>query len=314
MASLARVDSMSNRLATDFRLGLSRPAPRQNVDVQGLGIDVPELRQARALWAANRLDDSLQLFEKAVRKYPQNLLALVDASRAFGARFEITRAEALLDKLMIQGGRNARILHLAGQSYRMIQRPEKAIECFQQALARSKDNPDTHLELAVLFERRHRLGEALACIDDCLRTQPRYFEAQIMKARLLRRLNDETACDAILRALIANQEAHPLVRSQAWAEIAQACDRHGEYDQAMQAMLQCKELLRERETPLLQESEKLQKILRTLSESTTPAHFQRWAEAAGSFPPQKVALLTSFPRSGTTLLEQVLDSHPGLVS
>jgi hypothetical protein len=37
-------------------------------------------------------------------------------------------------------------------------------------------------------------------------------------------------------------------------------------------------------------------------------------ETGRSFPRQKVALLTGFPRTGTTLLEQVLDSHPGLVS
>ncbi len=286
----------------------------QNSLAPGPGVDVPELQQARALWAANRLDDSLQMFEKAVRKYPQNLLALVDASRAFGARFEITRAEALLDKLMVQGARDAHVLHLAGQSYRMIQRPEKAIECFQHALSRSKNIPDTHLELAVLYERRHRLDEALACINECLRIQPAYSEAQIMKARLLRRLKDEAGCDAILRAIIANEEAHPLVRSQAWAEIAQACDRRGEYDQAMESMLRCKELVRERESAFLHESEQLQRILRTLAESVTPSHFQKWAEAAKTLPQRKVALLTSFPRSGTTLLEQVLDSHPGLVS
>src|SRR5262245_64356584 len=32
------------------------------------------------------------------------------------------------------------------------------------------------------------------------------------------------------------------------------------------------------------------------------------------FPAQKLAVLAGFPRSGTTLVEQVLDSHPGLVS
>ncbi|HTD85081.1 MAG TPA: hypothetical protein VK850_00765, partial [Candidatus Binatia bacterium] len=73
-----------------------RQSPRAGAVVTALGIDVPELQQARTLWQLNRFDESLQLFDKAVRKYPQNLLALVDASRAFGARFEITRAEALL--------------------------------------------------------------------------------------------------------------------------------------------------------------------------------------------------------------------------
>src|SRR6267378_4049304 len=104
-----------------------RPQPQLKI-IPGLGVDVPELRQARALWQSNRFDEALAVFENAVKRYPQNLVALVDASRAFGARFEISRAEAMLDRLKKLGARNPELLHLTGQSYRMIFRPEKAIE------------------------------------------------------------------------------------------------------------------------------------------------------------------------------------------
>src|SRR5262249_14942447 len=52
----------------------------------------------------------------------------------------------------------------------------------------------------------------------------------------------------------------------------------------------------------------------TLAEAVTEGDLARWAESARELPQRKVALLTGFPRSGTTLLEQILDSHPGLVS
>src|ERR1044071_3609421 len=126
------------------------PASRKStVIIPGLGVDVPELQQARALWQLNRFDEALQLFEKAVRKYPQNLVALVDASRALGARFEITKAEAMLDRLIHLGTKNPKILHLAGQSYRMIFRPEKAIKCFESVLEVTREIQDPQLELAV---------------------------------------------------------------------------------------------------------------------------------------------------------------------
>ena len=75
-------------------------------NVTPLGIDVPELQQARALWQLNRFDESLQLFDKAVRKYPQNLLVLVDASRAFGARLpgHLPRLGEVLVRMGPQGG------------------------------------------------------------------------------------------------------------------------------------------------------------------------------------------------------------------
>lgn len=296
------------------RAGRSRFVKDKAPVIPGLGADLPELRQARAFWQLNRFDDSLRLFEEAARNHPQNLVALIDGSRALGARFEIVRAESMLDRLMKLGGQQPDILHLAGQSYRMIFRPDKAMESFQRVLKITKEIPDAYLELAILYERRHRVTEAHSLIEDCLRMEPDYLEAQLFKARLLRRMKDEAASESLFRALAANEHAHPMVRAQAWAEIAQTHDRREEYEEAMEAMLKCKELLLQREGAVRQESEVVLRHLCGLAESLTTAHFRRWAEAARAFPAKRTAVLSSFPRSGTTLLEQVLDSHSGLVS
>lgn len=282
--------------------------------IPGLGVDLPELQRARALWIANRFEEALQLFEKAVRTHPQNLVALVDASRALGARFEIQRAEEMLDRLMKVGDRQPNLLHLAGQSYRMIFRADKAMSCFERVLSMTKDIPDASLELAILYERRHRVEEAYALIEDCLRTEPGYLEAQFFKARLLRRIKNEAASEALFRDLAANEHAPPQVRAQAWAEIAARHDRQEEYEPAMRAMLQCKQILLQREGRLRKESDTVLGHLSALTASLTLDHFHRWSTAARDLPDKKTAVLTSFPRSGTTLLEQVLDSHSGLVS
>jgi tetratricopeptide (TPR) repeat protein len=279
-----------------------------------LGVDLPELQKARALWQLNRFDDALHLFEKSVHKHPQNLVALIDASRALGARFEITRAEEMLDRLVKVATQRPDVLHLAGQSYRMIFRPQKAMECFERVVARTRDIPDAQLELAVLYERRHRVEEAHSLIENCIRAAPDYLEAYLFKARLLRRMKDEAASESLFRRLAGDEHAHPLVRAQAWAEIAQMLDRHSDYDPAMEAMLQCKAILRKEEAPFRREADVVVQHLRSLADSLTREHFLSWTSAGESFPRQKMAVLASFPRSGTTLIEQMLDSHPGLVS
>ncbi|MBI1839951.1 MAG: tetratricopeptide repeat protein, partial [Verrucomicrobia bacterium] len=303
-----------NRDSHHISAGFNLPTRKQPPYIQGLGSDLPELQKARALWQLNRFDEALEEFDRAVRRCPQNVVALIDASRAFGARFEIARAEALLDRLTKLGARNPKLLHLAGQSFRMIFRPEKAIECFHRALTLQRNIPDALLELAVLYERRHRLDEALGCVEDCLRYAPDYLEASLINARLLRRNKNEIGAESILRGLTTDDRAHPMVKAQAWAEIAQSFDRNGEYDHAMESMLKCKALLLPDETAIRRESDVVVDKLRGLAEAVTREDFQGWADGSRSFERQKVALLTSFPRSGTTLLEQVLDSHPGLVS
>jgi hypothetical protein len=45
----------------------------------------------------------------------------------------------------------------------------------------------------------------------------------------------------------------------------------------------------------------------------TPEHFDRWNRDAEPDAGQRLALLTGFPRTGTTLLEQVLAAHPDIV-
>jgi Sulfotransferase family len=52
-----------------------------------------------------------------------------------------------------------------------------------------------------------------------------------------------------------------------------------------------------------------------MAQNITAEKLQSWADARKDLEPlQPVALLCGYPRSGTTLLEQVLDSHPAIVS
>ncbi len=283
--------------------------------ISPLGPDLPDLQQARALWQLNRFDEALAGFDRAVRRCPNNSLALVDASRAFGARFEIARAEELLDRLIEINGRRADVLHLAGQSYRMIFRPDKAADCFRRALALNAALTDTRLELALQCERRHRLEEALSLVEEGLKLDPEYHAMTLIKARLLRRSGQDAAAESLLRRLADDAAVHPQLQAQAWAELAQLLDRAGQFDDAMASMLRCKEIVRADEAPFWRESEVLLRHLDDVGSGVTADHLGRWrAQASNELSPRRHAVLCGFPRTGTTLLEQVLDSHSDLVS
>jgi hypothetical protein len=82
----------------------------------------------------------------------------------------------------------------------------------------------------------------------------------------------------------------------------------------MASILRCKALLQPHEHTAKRESDAVLRQLTALAEALESAHFQRWKAITASLPPRKAAVLVGFPRSGTTLLEQVLDAHPDLVS
>src|SRR5688572_24656985 len=91
-------------------------------------------------------------------------------------------------------------------------------------------------------------------------------------------------------------------------------DEQGEWDQAIDAIARCKQVQMAHEEFHWNLSETAHERMRQLIATVTRDDLRRWREAAEGFAPCHMALLTGFPRSGTTLLEQVLDAHPDVVS
>ena len=91
-------------------------------------------------------------------------------------------------------------------------------------------------------------------------------------------------------------------------------DRQGDFAGAVDAMERCKRIQRRHEAPHWKASEEVHAQMRELMECTSRDDFRRWRNESADLGPRQTALLTGFPRSGTTLLEQLLDAHPQLVS
>jgi Flp pilus assembly protein TadD len=257
----------------------------------------------------------LQAFDRAVAAAPRNVRALVDAARAFGSRYQFERAETYLKRLLAQNGSDPMLLAHAAESYRLIHRLPEAVQCFERSLAIAQGQTAVELELARLYERLHRLDEAHNLALRLTQAQPRWPAALLTQARIQRRLNQDSAAETTLRQLLALPMNEPDVFAEAWAELAQVLDRRGDYDGAMEATVFNKQLMLPRDAAERRTSEFVLGRFRDLFETLTAQELARWAEqSAGLAGHPPLALLTGFPRSGTTLLEQVLDAHPQAVS
>ena len=69
--------------------------------------------------------------------------------------------------------------------------------------------------------------------------------------------------------------------------------------------LQCKEILRTREAVHRKAADFVLARFRQMVAAITGEHFAKWHGLGGELPARRMALLAGFPRSGTTLLEQV---------
>ncbi len=276
--------------------------------------DLPELQKARALWAKQQLAEALWLFIRTVREHPDHPLALADAARAMGSLYQYKRAESLLARLtQLAEGRPA-WLHLAAQSYRLIRRPDAACRLFEQVVQTTHAPVDAHLELALLYERQGRWADARSQIDARLQRMPSDGETRLVHARLIAREGERAQAERTLRGLTCQKSLFWLTRMRAFVELSSVLEKQAAYDDAWQAMSGAKQIAREHAEPARRHRQQVVPPLYRLAQSCSREHFQRWKQASRQRDDERATLLTGLPRSGTTLLERILDAHDEIES
>lgn len=287
-----------------------RPRPTRSATTY---VDTPLLQAARKHFLEHRYDESLEQFDLAVQSQPSNRLALIDAARAFALRHDRARAATLAARLLRLAPDDAETQFRAGEIYRLMDLRAEAIACFERTVKLARQMPRACLELAALYERLHRLEEASEWIERLLRAEPGQPAALIVRARIERRQNRLDEAIATLRMLLDRPDLEPRIAAEAWGDLARALDEQGDYGAAWQAILACKAAQTPRADAALAASRHVAARFRQMMDELTPEHCDRWRRQVFDAP-CRVALLTGFLRSGTTLLEQVLKVHSDLVS
>ena len=193
---------------------------------------------------------------------------------------------------------------------------DRAIAIFERPPETPALALDFQIGLATAWERINRVDDAVA-LRASLPELPADAPASLrdkrlhLDARLASRRGDHAQAAALLREQIAQAPEHPLRFSSQWFDLGTALDRMGDADGAMAAFAnahasQCAAI--DPEHPSI------------LSDTGIPALLDLAPPAPGAdtvveddgFPDP--IFVVGFPRSGTTLLEQLLDAHPALVS
>jgi Flp pilus assembly protein TadD len=244
---------------------------------------------------------------------------LVDVARAYALRYRYADSERLAALAQSLYPDDARLQTLLGHSYVLIRQFDRAIACYRRALElapASPDRPHILLELANMLERLHQLDDARQCAEEALALAPQLEKARYALAVIDRRTGDAAGAEARWRQIIEAAQAAPAVIADSWYQLAALADANGNYEQSFDSLTRAKEILNRAASPQRYDADDIARVSGRTFTALTPEHCQRWHEAAAQLKPlpSRLALLTSHPRSGTTLLEQVLDSHPGATS
>ena len=278
-----------------------------------------KLAEAREFLLANDLARALPLYEKLTRQHPGIAVIWAEYGNAAAGLRNLPAADRAWRKAIELAPRDADLVGMIGHQYQGSRQPEKARACFAQAAAADPRGINPRISMAVLLEKSHRIAEARAAVEECLAIDPRDDQARYFAAVLDRREGQLESAERRLRDLITSQPKHPYVQYACRYELAQVLDRTDRFDEAMRLLAEAKALvLALTDTQVLMDGyDQGAASARSFTAELPKDILRTWSKF---FPERKreaippLAFLGGHPRSGTTLLEQILDAHPGVAA
>ncbi|HXI72579.1 MAG TPA: sulfotransferase [Verrucomicrobiae bacterium] len=273
------------------------------------------LQAAEAAWERKDFQECIETLQRASRLAPSNVGLLLQLGRIQGLRYDYAAAEACFEKAFRVAPRKTEALTLIADNCQNFRNPDLAGRYLRRALEQSDATPEACIKLAELYERLRRLPEAAQLVERALRLKPAYPAALLVHARLERLAGSFETAEQLLRSFITKPNPDTWVHAQAWYELGNILDRQQKFDEAMTAFLEAKTLLRPQAARHLAELKIFRARLKVMEANVSSELLKRWFDTGPNLPPaRRLALLCGHARSGTTLLEQVLDAHPEIVS
>jgi Flp pilus assembly protein TadD len=164
--------------------------------------------------------------------------------------------------------------------------------------------------VAFALERRHDLTRAASILDDGLAAEPGHPLATLIRARVDRRQGDAAGARDRLTALLAT-DPDDEIRSRAAYELARCLEKLGDHPGAFEAATIGNET--QARTPVAR-AIRSDDALAFIEDQKVFSrdHFRRWASHPVPDDGPPPIFLVGFPRSGTTMTEQILGAHPAL--
>ena len=273
------------------------------------------LQAAEAAWLRKDFQECIETLERASRLAPANAGIHLQLGRVYGLRYDYAAAERCFERATRFAPRKTEMLKAVAKHSEDFRNPEITERYLRQTVEQPDSAPETYIKLAELYERRRRLPEAAQLVERVLKLNPAYPAALLVRARLERQAGRLEEAEHVLRSFITKPNPDTWVQAQAWYELGNILDRQNKFDDAMSAFLAAKALMQPQAASHLAEVKIMRARLKVMEANISAGMLQRWFnESQALLPSRRMALLCGHPRSGTTLLEQVLDAHPDIVS
>ena len=254
--------------------------------------------------------NALSCLQEVNRVQPGNTKVLLNMAACFEQLQDHENCINVIKQLIKTDKNNHGLHHHLGHLYFRLGDIEKSIEAFEQALQLNPNVANYYYYLADIYERTNQNDKALQVLAQGLRHFPNDVSLEVLTARCERRLGNIEESHNRLENLSAREsDMPPKRRIDYHFEMGFIYDRKNDADLAFRYFTRANELVRATpEYQSIDSNESLNRI-HTLSHLDYGKINKIIELSKKNPPPLQPIFFVGFPRSGTTLLEMVLDSH-----
>jgi tetratricopeptide (TPR) repeat protein len=266
-------------------------------------------QKAIRLWQRQLFDEALREFRLAATK-ARSAVAWIDYAHALALSWQGRRAVEAFERAYRVGPQSA-VDKAAADRFLSLGRYDLAAAFLDRIRNRGDAESRHALGLAECLERAGKIEESTEALDAALSRFGPLPELRIFRAKLLRRLGETGEALALLDAVIADGRLEGRPASSAHYERAACLEKLGRFPEVFPALQQAKQPLIANHQGILEESTRALHRLKDEVSKLTRDQVRTWRERPAGRP---LCLMTGFPRSGTTLLEVILDSHEQVIT
>jgi tetratricopeptide (TPR) repeat protein len=283
------------------------------IKLQSSPREVARWQKAQQQLMGKRFASALAGYRDIVKKFSGVAQLWFELGIAAMGELEFDLAAQAFRRTMALSAKDAQMLILLAQQYQRLRRLDQARRCFELAVAADPSSAHAQISLALWHEKDRQLDKAWECMEACVAGHPQDGYALYVKALLLHRKGLNTEAQTLLRDLVKRGSPDPNVRISSRYLLAEILDEAGQYAEALRHLLDAKNFARltANTAQLERDYDRADVRRRELLATLTPGIVQRWRQEVPPAPSSgRIAFLGGHPRSGTTLLEQILGAHP----
>jgi tetratricopeptide (TPR) repeat protein len=277
---------------------LYRRVLRQNPD----NVDAMRLL-ATIAFQAGRADEAERLLERAIELAPDFLLAIIDLGRIRKEHDRFADALECFDRALELDAQNAQVHFLRAATLAPAAFTTEAMDAYRACLAQVPTHVGAHLGLGHVLKALGRYDEAVRSYEECRRLRPDSGEPCWSLANLKTyRFGDDMVAEMAERLEKGNLALQSEVNFR--FALGKAWEDRGDYERAWQYYRSGNEKQRAAVSYDPVHTETMNgRLIEVFS-----AEFLASRRNAGQHDPAPI-FIVGLPRSGSTLLEQILASH-----